>query len=124
MKRTTIAAMLLAVSVPVLARTNFVTYQTGNSYLHQPIESRASYVGGVFDALVLDSYETNNGALADELQDCASGVSGAQLVAAVDKTIRDDPAHWDWNASGLVQATLINFCLARGHRLSHFPQGK
>jgi hypothetical protein len=105
---------VLLCSLLVLPWPSSAGAMSGNDWRALPVSARTSYVTGVVDnfadvataikTLVPADKRTASEKMLVSFEDCMAGTSRppSQLVAIVDKYIKDNPARWHSRMSGLV----------------------
>ena len=111
-RRLCLAVLLSALLAPLWP--SFAAAMTGNDWRVLPISARTSYVTGVVDnftdvataitTLVPAEKRTASEKMLVGFEDCMARTARppSQLVAMVDKYLKDNPARWHTRMSGLV----------------------
>ena len=111
-RRLCLAVLLSALLAPLWP--SVAAAMTGNDWRALPISARTSYVTGVVDnftdvataikTLVPAEKRTASEKMLVGFEDCMARTSRppSQLVAIVDKYLKDNPARWHTRMSGLV----------------------
>lgn len=114
---------LLSLVVCVLA-PSLASGVDGNAWLKLPENVRAGYLVGVFDGWAVlqsegEAYRKRHSDavpgyienVLDGLKDCHKGKPPTQLIAIVDKYVKDHPEDWHFSMASLVSVALGEQCI-------------
>lgn len=88
-------------------------YITGNDYMALSIKERQIWVIGVADGIMAEGIESAKAAEGPWLGRCLRGIPGSQLVAILEKDLRDRPDSWHAPAALVFRGTMQKFCKGR-----------
>lgn len=123
MRRVIILALAIVMGHPALAKLPDGAvkinngYMTGNAYRDLPYNSKAAYVMGVVDGLLLAPFLGAEERDVDRIASCINGIRSDQLHAIVDAYLAAHPELWDDRMHALTLSALNEACKARGKPL-------
>jgi hypothetical protein len=103
-------AGLAAQKEPVEIKLGY--FLQGNSYLKLSEAAKGPYVTGVVDGLLGAPMFNAPRKSTAWLEHCIVGMSSEQLVAIVDKYLRENPGQWNWAMNVLVYSAMLDACQA------------
>jgi hypothetical protein len=103
---------LLINSINAEARgVRFMTgFLTGSTYHELPKAERFGYAMGIIDGIMVSGIITGSDINLEELKTCIQSMGSSQVVAILDKYIRDNPKYWKNSMNFLAVSALKNAC--------------
>lgn len=85
-------------------------FQTGSSYDDLSVADRFSYAEGLVDGLLVSSVLTGSDRNLEMLNGCLHRMNNKQVVAILDKYLRDNPKYWQEPMNMLALTALQETC--------------
>jgi fructose-specific phosphotransferase system IIC component len=85
-------------------------FQTGNGYNDLSVAERSGYAEGLVDGLLVSSVLTGSDSNLDMLNACIHGMTNKQVVAILDKYLRDNPKYRQEPMNMLALTALKETC--------------
>lgn len=112
-----LAVVLVACSGSASAATNTDTgnywpgFINGNEWRDWPTNVRLSYVFGAVDGFLYSGTFGAHENITNFIQICLDGKQGEQMLASVDKYMRDHPENWDKGMNFNVWWAIYDVCI-------------
>jgi hypothetical protein len=94
-------------TAPVVIEHGFLT---GNDYLQKSETERHGYVMGLLDGLFASATIGSDSAVLARIKSCTLGMKSNQIMAILDKYLRDNPQIWHQDADVLFLQSLFRAC--------------
>jgi len=88
----------------------YSAFLTGSAYDDLPVSERYGYAMGMIDGLFVSSLLTGSDGNLETLNGCLHGMNNKQVVAILDKYLRDNPKHWQEPMNLLALTALRETC--------------
>jgi hypothetical protein len=101
---------LIALNADAAGLTFYSGFHTGNSYNDLSVNERFGYAEGLVDGLLVSSLLTGSDRNLELLEGCVHEMTNKQVVAILDKYLRDNPKFWHEPMNMLALTALKETC--------------
>ncbi len=85
-------------------------FESGNGYLQMAEPQRHAFAMGLFDAFMASTAIGSDVGVVHRIKDCAMGMKSNQVMAILDKYLRDHPEEWHHDMGMMFLRTISQTC--------------